>query len=195
VVRLVEWAWNRRDTTAIRDAFTGDFVFVFAALDTFGNAYRTTPWTYADELVMSKRVFAGGSPTEPPATRCDVTFDPDLVVVGDPRPGKDPGWHTMIATMVDLRVLTDDQEYRVTGNVRFFATRGDSAIPPPRDTGRFPMDSTRWLIDRWEDETLPEWLAAVGGSARPAEAQPALNHTWGAIKAIYRRDSPVAPAP
>ena len=131
----------------------------------------------------------------PPATTCDVTFDPELVVVGDPRPGKDPGRHKMITTMVELRMRTDDQEYRVTGSAHFFATRGDSAIPPPRDTGRFPVDSTRWLIDRWEDETLPETLAAAGGSARPAEAQPALNHTWGAIKAIYRRDSHVAPAP
>ena len=115
VVRLVEWAWNARDTTEMRDAFAGDFEFVFAALDTFGNRYRSTPWTYADELIMSRRMFDGGSPTTPPATQCEVMFDPVLVVTDDPRPGKDPRWHQLIQTNVDIRIRTDSNEWRVIG--------------------------------------------------------------------------------
>lgn len=183
VVRLFEWAWSRRDTTAIRDAFTGDFVFVFAALDTAGNRYRSRPWTCEDEHLVSSRIFARGSRTEPPATRCELTFDPTLIVVDDPRPGKDPGWHKLISTNVDLRIKTEDQEYRIIGRANFYVVRGDSAIPPPRDTGQFPMDATRWLIERWEDETIPESGSSPGQA--PAKAQPARQHSWGAVKAIY----------
>jgi hypothetical protein len=188
-VRLFEWAWNRRNTTAIRDAFTGDFEFQFAVLDTFGNAYRDRPWRYEDEYITAERMFGGGSPYEPPATRCELTLDPNLIVVDDPRPGKDPGWHKLINSNVDLRIKTDDQEYRIIGRARLFVVRGDSAVAPPRDTGAYPMDASRWLIERWEDETLPE------PGVSPSKAQPAVNYAWGSVKAIYRQGSPSPLAP
>jgi hypothetical protein len=189
VVRLLEWAWNERDTTAIRDVFTGDFEFVFADADSSGNDYRVTPWTYSDELIMSRRVFAGGSPTEPPAITCELTFDPTLVVSPDPRPGKDPGWHRQITTSFDLRCRTAGVDLLARGHATFFAVRGDSATPPPRDTGTYPMDSTRWLLERWEDAMPPAVVASA--PAGPAEIQP----TWGAVKARYRRDLPLSTAP
>jgi hypothetical protein len=43
----------------------------------------------------------------------------------------------------------------VTGNALFFLTRGDSAQIPPELIARgLRPDSTRWWMDRMEDETL-----------------------------------------
>jgi hypothetical protein len=202
VVRLFEWCWSHRSIEEYRGVFTEDYTFQFAVLDTFGNAYRDRPWRYEDEVISSTNIFVGGSPTEPPATRCDLTLDPTLIVVNDPRAGKNPGWHKQISTNVDLRIKTDDQEYRITGRARFFLVRGDSAIVPP-DLG-IPNSPNRWFIERWEDETLPEsglliaGPAAAAASAPTRAADPATSRTaapaaagfpldvsWGAVRAVY----------
>jgi hypothetical protein len=209
VVRLFEWCWNNRAIEEYRGVFSEDYTFQFAVLDTFGNAYRERPWRYEDEVISTTNIFVGGSPTEPPATGCDLTLDPTLIVVNDPRPGKDPGWHKQINTNVDLRIATDDQEYRITGRARFFLVRGDSATIPP-DLGIVPSPN-RWFIERWEDETLPETgpafaAAPAGGAARAtASGAPApgslarfprvtrasapsfpVDVSWGSIRAFYR---------
>jgi hypothetical protein len=205
VVRLFEWCWTNRSIDEYRGVFTEDYEFQFAVLDTFGNAYRDRPWRYEDEIISSANIFVGGSPTEPPATRCELTLDPTLIVTNDPRPGKDPGWHKQINTNVDLRIKTDDQEYRIIGRARFFLVRGDSATIPP-DLG-IPRTPNRWFIERWEDETLPESGLALGPpavaaaragtepgpasdrsrpAAAPAGADFPADVSWGAVRALYR---------
>ena len=58
--------------------------------------------------------------------------------------------------------------------------RGDSAAIPA-ELG-FGPDSTRWYIERWEDETL-----SSGSRTLPVAApQPARNTTWGMILTLYR---------
>jgi len=64
------------------------------------------------------------------------------------------------------------------GFANFFMVRGDSALIPADLAARgFRPDSTRWYIERWEDDTFQE----VG-----ARAMPTSTATWGTIKVLYR---------
>jgi hypothetical protein len=50
-------------------------------------------------------------------------------------------------------------------------------------------DSTRWWIDRWEDETVSNGAVPPGAVTRqPArsEANPLSTTSWGSIKVLYR---------
>jgi len=59
--------------------------------------------------------------------------------------------------------------------VRFHLVRGDSALLPQELLDRGARrDSTRWYVERWDDET-------VG----PAATLPARNLTWGRLKLLY----------
>jgi hypothetical protein len=99
---------------------------------------------------------------------------------------------------VDLKMTFDQngspEVTSVTGSALFYVVRGDSALIPSEFGTRFRGDSTRWWIERWEDETA--------GASSPASAQPvgrAARHparpnsgflppgpaTWGQVKTAY----------
>jgi hypothetical protein len=77
---------------------------------------------------------------------------------------------------VTLTIRTDEQDFQVLGSARFFLVRGDSVAIPPELNTRFGQDSTRWWIERWEDETQGgdaatrsrgDALAATGRAGTP----------------------------
>ncbi|HEY3215597.1 MAG TPA: hypothetical protein VGK93_03805 [Candidatus Eisenbacteria bacterium] len=110
-----------------------------------------------------------------------ITLDLDrhFLVLGDPRPGKDPRWYKSIRTSVVLTVVAAGGQTHVTGFANFFLVRGDSAMVPPQLQERgLPRDSSRWYLERWEDETC--------GSFDGLRALPTKYTTWGMLKALYR---------
>jgi hypothetical protein len=183
-IRRFEWGWNNREPESFRQLLAGDFRFVFALGDSAGNAFRDDPIGREEMLVCLQHLFVTGG-VAPRATSIVLTLDPALVPLPDSRPGRDPKWHKEILTSVDLTIRTEDlDEFRVTGNARFFVVRGDSAVIPAElaAEGAGP-DSTRWYLQEWRDETL----TAGGTTLRTSPALPQGGHntTWGDILALY----------
>lgn len=154
ILRLFEWCWNNRAIDEYREVFTDDYRFAFAQTDSAGNAYRDQPYRREDELASATNLFVGGG-AQPPASSISLTFDRNLYVQPDSRAGRNPRWHKQITTRVTLSVRADEIAYDVQGSALFFVVRGDSATIPPAliDQG-FRRDSTRWWIERWEDQTV-----------------------------------------
>ena len=155
--------------------FTSDYQFVFAALDPYGNAYRSTPWTHEDERISFHHLVAGGDANQPRATYASCLFDRNFRVTDDPRPGKASPWHKLIRTSATLHVVTEAGEQSISGYVNFFLVRGDSAGVPADVSA--PHDSTRWYVERWEDDTFLDY---------GAQAMPTKKATWGSIKVGFR---------
>ena len=175
-IRSVAWSWNQKSVGAYQVLFTDDYRFSFSTLDPYGDAYRGDTWMREDERLFAQHLFVGGSPTEPPATSIELAFNSKLVAEPDPRPGRNPRWHKNIQTALNLVVTDPNKQTNVTGLANFYLVRGDSA-QVPSGTAR---DSTRWYIDRWEDDTASN----PGGG--PAQAMPIKNLTMGQLKALYR---------
>lgn len=206
-LQLFKWCYENRSFSEYRELFTADYRFVFAALDTNGNAYRDQPWTRDDELESSRKLFEGGDATQPAASIITLVLDRNFRVQNDTRPGKyDPERRKTITTQVNLTIQTvDGTATNVNGKATFFLVRGDSALIP-EDLGLGP-DPNRWYIERWEDQTFAPTLAqamrasgfppptasrpaADRPAAAPTVSQPAGYVTWGAIKRWYRQDYP-----
>ena len=112
---------------------------------------------------MTKRLFGAEESSAPPAQQVTLVFDTNLYPMPDSRPGKqNTTWHREIRTSVDLTLDFGSQVQRVTGYARFYVVRGDSAALPSYLGDRVVRDSTRWYIERWEDETL-EGASVVAG--------------------------------
>ena len=167
-VRLFAWCWNNRAVPNYAGILTDDFRFQFAARDTSGYLGQGDWFTRAQELDDAHHLFESGTATLPPATSIELTLDGALIPNADSRVGKDPKWHREILTSVLLRIKTESQEFQVTGHARFFVVRGDSAAIPAELQPQVRPDSTRWWIERWEDET------DEGAGAAPALAS--ANH-------------------
>ena len=197
VVKLFEWCWQNKSIDQYSEIFTDDYRFQFAQGDSAGNIYRDRPITREDELISARNLFVGGT-DRAPASSITLHFDNTLIALGDTRPGKNPKWHKSIRTHVDLNVVIphDDgstETNQVTGFALFFLVRGDSAAIPKelRDRG-FTPDSTRWWIERWEDETLPSGGGSPAMAARRASLRPAgrtdlmpFPTSWGALKSRF----------
>jgi len=192
VLRLLVWAYNNRSIAEYREIFTDDYRFAFSALDPAGNAYRGDIWTREDEVISATHLFQGGSPTEPAAVSITLSLGGNLTPEIDDRPGKNDRMHKKINTTVTLVIVTPDKQTNVNGLAAFYLTRGDVAlIPDELKQKGFGPDSTRWYIERWEDNTATN---GPGGSASiaplsPARALPALESviaSWGQVKANYR---------
>lgn len=158
-IKLLEWCYNNRDADVYREVFTDDYVFVFGLSDSAGNAYRDRPYRREDELDAATNLFVGGG-DRPPASRITLAFNRTLIALGDSRPGFNPRWHKSIFTSVNLSVQISEGDAQssleVQGNARYYVVRGDSAKIPDELVQRgFRPDSTRWWVERWEDETLP----------------------------------------
>jgi hypothetical protein len=185
-IRLFEWGWDHRDLAPFENLLATDFRFVFALGDSAGNPFQDVPIDREAMIGCLGRLFVGGGLASP-ATSISLTLDPALKAGPDSRGGKNGIWHKEILTSVDLAIVTEDgAEYRVMGNARFFVVRGDSAlIPPESGVGR---DSTRWYLERWNDETLQDAAAMAldpagrRGLLAPLPSQPV---TWGRLLALY----------
>src|SRR5436309_272721 len=84
-VTLLRWCWEHRDIARYQELFTGDFRFMFAPGDTAGNAYQDALLSREDELTSASHLFAGGSATQPPASRIALTFAGVPQLVASPR--------------------------------------------------------------------------------------------------------------
>jgi hypothetical protein len=199
LLRLLEWAYNNRAISEYRELFTDDYRFAYSALDKYGEPYRDTPWTREDEIISATKLFQGGDATQPAATSITLNLDRNFQVRNDARPGKTAKWHKSIRTSVALKILdANGAQTNVTGFANFFVVRGDSALIPPELVQKgFGPDSSRWYIERWEDDTATGTSAAgpalaqpaglpAGGDARSATLGPPVISSWGRVKAIYR---------
>lgn len=206
VIRLFEWCWDHRSIIEYEEIFTEDFLFEFAATDTAGNAFRGRALTRFDEIETTRHLFVGGG-TSPPANSITLQLDQNLIPGADSREGKsDTTYFQEISTSVVLRIDTDEEDFQVTGQARFFLVRGDSALIPTELIARgFGPDPGRWYIQRWEDETVGPagaysalrqrregGLSALPrGPGKPGET-PATDTrygpretTWGFIKSVF----------
>jgi len=183
------WSWKHRALDPCRDLFACDYEFAFEPEDSAGVRFRGRPWTRPDELDFARHLFETGSAEAPPATYVGLDLESDAPALADDRPGKDPRWHRRIQTPFVAVVVAPGRELRVLGFETFYFTRGDSACIPQElsDQGYGP-DSTRWWIERWEDN----YFVSAGAGARASQATPIRPVTIGAVKALYL-DSPPAP--
>lgn len=74
----------------------------------------------------------------------------------------------------------------MTGAARFFLVRGDSAQIPADLLSRGALpDSTRWYLERHEDETAQTGSVLTAARSPRLAAQPVKSTSWGAVKALY----------
>lgn len=181
-LRRLELSWNSLDTLAYSHLFTDDFVFAFAALDTTGNAWRSTPWGRSQELRAWGHMVGGGDANQPALVDVILQLDRAFVRLGDARPGhSNPRYNCAIRTQLALEITQmGNLHQNVSGKGLFYFVRGDSAAIPDEVRARLSApDSTVWFIDRWEDETHTPLMRG------PARAVPATHATLGAVKALY----------
>lgn len=172
VVRAFEFAINNRNTALLDSLFTEDFRFYFAAGDSAGLAEPL--WLQPDESATNYAMLHG-TPSVPPLSRITLDFDRNLFVFPDTRLGFDPKFHKTIRTSVNLKAEPGDgSTFEITGFLLFYVVRGDSAQILP---GHGAPDSTRWWIQRLDDETIPP---------SGFRAMPTKNQTYGALKQLYR---------
>jgi hypothetical protein len=179
LVNAFAWAWTHRDTSAYLALLTDDFEFVLAAGDSVGNAFPNATWDLEVERVALGHLFVGGG-ANPPARNIQLGIDNHVVATPDPRPGRTWPWHQVLRVAVALQCTVEASGttgvLACTGYAGFHVVRGDSAALSPDRAAAGGADSTRWYLQRWEDETLP----AAGPAAR---ALPAVAMTWGDLKA------------
>lgn len=165
--------WASRDDSRYPELLTEDFRFVFSGPDSGAGG---SPWLREDELSAARGVFTGRG-TQPAASSITVAFDPNLQSFGDTRPGKDPRWHRTVLTRVSMQVVAGANTYTVGGYHQFYLVRGDSAVIPVDLIARgVRPDSTRWWIERWEEQ----------GEFIPLGATRAVPVSWAALKQLYR---------
>jgi len=180
LVQTFAQAMNHRDPDLYQQLLTGNFAFAFAASDSFGNAFPDRTLTREQEISSALHLLRTGTATEPPASRVVLTLDRALYPEIDSRPGKAFPWHQEVEVNYVLSVDTEIDSYRLTGAIRFFVVRGDSAeISPDLAARGFHPDRSRWWIERWEDESL-------NSGANPEDTPtPTRSTTWGRLKVLY----------
>jgi hypothetical protein len=192
-VKLFAWCWQHRDVARYAEVFTDDYRFIFALNDSAGNPFRDRPWLRQDEMDMAEHLFTGGADV-PPASDVSIAIDNLLITTPDNRPGRAFKWHKTVRTHVDLKVTVTDASGTpsvtpVSGYALFYLVRGDSAvIPSDLYNLGFRRDSTRWWIERWEDQTVgTNGPAAARPVARPTAEEPYFLPpvSFGAFKAAY----------
>jgi hypothetical protein len=168
-VQRFAWGFNHKDVEVIDELLTDDFQFITTGIDSAGNPTRGPGESRSWFLVAMAALRDSTS---------SVTFaiDRNLLQFSDTRLGKDPRCHKQVRSSVDVKVFAPASglSVEVSGHMLFFLTRGDSAAIPLQLLSRgVKPDSTRWWLDRLEDETL----AGPGGFA----TQPSRIDTFAAI--------------
>ena len=125
-----------------------------AELDTAGDSVVTDVWRRQDLLATFNAMFNGDTGA-PAASKLRMNLGENLVAFPDDRPGRSGGIHRAVRSSLDVEVVTGEGNvYRPEGHLLCYVTRGDSAMIPPELVARgVQADSTRWWIDRIEDET------------------------------------------
>jgi hypothetical protein len=194
-VRLLGWCWEHRSFADYGTIFTEDYRFAFSVSDSCASAFPAG-FTRDDELVAARRIFVTGASGLPPAKQIRLVFLDDLFALDDSRPGKTPMVHKEILTRVDLSLdFSDGSGSRSLESVRFFLARGDSAeVPQEFRAGAPSADTSRWYVERWEEEA-PVVTSQISGGARlgPATALPTRPISWGYLKWVYLA-RPAAPS-
>ena len=148
-VQRFAWGFDHKDVEVVRGLLSDDFLFITSGTDSAGNPSRA-PYDRSWFLVALAAL--GDS-----SSTVSFIVDQNLVPFPDTRLGKVSKYHEQIRTSVHASVRFTDPNgnVEITGNLLFFLTRGDSASIPPELIGRGAKpDSTRWWLDRIEDETL-----------------------------------------
>ena len=171
-VKRFEWAMNHKSSETVRGLLAADFLFIGAAMDSAGNASRDSlggrGW-FVDALAA----------LDSASTQVTCYMDENPISVADPRPGRDPRFHKLVRSSLDLVVRDAENRFQVTGGLLFIVTRGDSAtIPAELEARGVQADSTRWWFDGLEDETLP-------GAGAPAGTEASRNWTFGALLKLH----------
>src|SRR5262249_29753625 len=130
VVRLLEWAYARRDFQVYRTLFTEDYQFYFDPNDSAGNNYRQQPWIRDYELESAQHLSEGGSATEPPASSINLTDNG--LSMSDTGDNLNQTSHRRISTSVILDIRAGGASIQVQGNVEFYVVV-DSAAKVPAD--------------------------------------------------------------
>jgi len=177
-VRRLEWSWRHRATAPYQDLFSADYRFVPAAADSGTPA----DWSRPDELAFAQNLFVDGTGSAPPAYSIALDLDPSLTDVPSPFPGEDGRWHRRIVTTFNAGIRVPSGDYRIVGRAAFTVVRGDSAKIPQAlvDIGYLP-DSTRWWVERWEDQ--PQGLASSRATA-------SRSWTIALLKTLYLGEAP-----
>lgn len=169
-VEQFAWGFSHKDVDVVRGLLTDDFLFISAAADSAGNATR-------DSLGGQNWFLAALAAMADSSSTMSFTVDRALLAFADTRPGKNPKWHRQVRTSVAIVIHGSGSmgTYDVGGNALFFVTRGDSAAIPQEQIARgVKPDSTRWWLDRYEDETL-------SGTGVRFASQPARQLTFGLL--------------
>lgn len=173
VVRMYEHGMNSRNPALLDSLFTEDYRFYFAIGDSAGMT-EDSLWLQPDEAVTNYAMLHG-TPSVAPLQRVTLDFDRNLTAFPDTRSGWDPRFHKTIRTTMNFRAEQGDgSTYEVTGFLLFYLIRGDSAQILP---GHGAPDSTRWWIQRLDDETIPP---------SGLRSMPTRNFTLGWLKHLYR---------
>jgi hypothetical protein len=178
-VGVLEWGFNHRNVDAIAGLLPQDFSFVSLEIDSAGNVEEEV-WT-REQLIATLNGMFDGDRRAPAARRVQLDFDPNLTAFSDDRPGRNPAFHHQVRTSIDLKVEVEQGEtYQVTGHLLCSVTRGDSAMIPIVESARGAHpDSSRWWIDRIEDETRGE------GTHPELHTTPALIKTLADLLSLW----------
>lgn len=172
VVRAYEFAINNKDTALLDSLFAEDYEFDFGA-DSLATPADSI-WLLPDESATNYAMLHG-TPSVPPLQRIPLDLDRNLTPFPDTRPGFDPRFHQTIRTTMNLNAETGDgSTYEISDLLLFYVVRGDSARIPP---GRGTPDSSRWWIQRIDDET---------NASSGFHAMPTRSFTYGRLKRLYR---------
>lgn len=174
-VRILVWSWNHQDTTRYASVLTADFEFAFAADDTFGSLFPGRVLNRALELAAVRSLFFTGTDQLEPPQSVVLLFEGDLIALPDSRPAKNARRHREIAASARLRLYNPD--FELSSTFRMFLMRGDVVAWPSGVPHGPAPDSTRWFVERWEEESF--------GSDTAASRLPGRSPTMGQIKALY----------
>ena len=182
-VQRLGWAFDHRDIGAVAGLLAADLQFQTFETDSAGNAPALVQWPRDSVLVALRSLFDGVPGVSGPAT-VKLSLDANLLPFPDTRVGKNAKWHKTVRSSADLRVAdpASGSRFEVTGYLLFYLTRGDSAaIPADQAALGARADSSRWWIDRLDDETL----GGIGVHAEPAQTNPSHQFTFGQILRFY----------
>ena len=174
---MLEWAVDHSRPDLLEGLFSADFELFTAGLDSAGNLTRVG--IPRDTVLAAFRAMLEGVPGKSAPATAALVLDRNLLATPDTRPGRDPRVHRSLRTSCDFRVedSTTQGAFHVTGFLRFYASRADSAALPAGSTTA--TDTTRWWITRIEDETL-----AADGSLRTS-AHPTKGWTLWLVLEIF----------
>jgi hypothetical protein len=176
LMQNMSWCWENLSESYYRQILSSSFLFDFGSADSSGRAYRDNSWNVDDERLFAHNLFVAGSVYAAPASSITLSLTSMQLDV-DLRPGRTYPWHQAVYADMNLNILkVDGTAFQITGPVKFYVARGDSA-GIPADLGAV-ADSSSWYLDGCVD------LAA--GTSSPQDPTPTRRVTLGMLRDLYR---------